>query len=229
VVTLVGLALSAWLLPAITRQWEDRQKAHELKSGIVADMAAASAPALIGGEANWPGRRLGASAKVRLAQAWSAASLQIEARLRAYFPDHVVQAWQLYSWLMDRWDDSEAGTAEADLLSLTREPIAFEPGAEAAAVRVLVTDRGIRPGQGPILESYVTNRSLEVTALGQVEKALGNKLPPIGPDTMSGRFGPHALEATLFAFEEEIAAEVLSAHANGYSTTAGDLFRDLVP
>jgi hypothetical protein len=52
IVTLIGLALSAWLLPAITRQWDDRQKAHELKSAIVAEMAAATAPALIGGEDN---------------------------------------------------------------------------------------------------------------------------------------------------------------------------------
>jgi hypothetical protein len=47
VVTLLGITLSAWLLPAITRQWDDRQKAHELQAVLVANMASASAKALI--------------------------------------------------------------------------------------------------------------------------------------------------------------------------------------
>jgi hypothetical protein len=46
-VTLVGLALSAWLLPAITRQWDDRQKAHDLQASLVEDMSTASARALV--------------------------------------------------------------------------------------------------------------------------------------------------------------------------------------
>jgi hypothetical protein len=50
VVTLLGIALTAWLLPAITRQWNDRQKAHELKAAVVAQIAAATARALTGGE-----------------------------------------------------------------------------------------------------------------------------------------------------------------------------------
>ena len=30
VITLIGIALTAWLLPAFTRQWDDRQKVREL-------------------------------------------------------------------------------------------------------------------------------------------------------------------------------------------------------
>jgi hypothetical protein len=33
-VTLLGIALTAWLLPAFTRQWDDRQKAQELQSHV---------------------------------------------------------------------------------------------------------------------------------------------------------------------------------------------------
>ena len=51
-----GLVLSAWLLPAFTRQWDDRQKAHEVKSSVVSEIAAASAHSLTGGEAIWYGR-----------------------------------------------------------------------------------------------------------------------------------------------------------------------------
>jgi hypothetical protein len=53
VVTLLGIGLSAWLLPAITRQWGDRQKAHELKAALVTDIASASSRVLLGGEALW--------------------------------------------------------------------------------------------------------------------------------------------------------------------------------
>ena len=42
-ITVLGLALSAWLIPAMTRQWDDRQREHELKAGVVADMASSTA------------------------------------------------------------------------------------------------------------------------------------------------------------------------------------------
>src|SRR5690348_6647810 len=78
VATLVGIALTAWLLPAFTKQWDDRQKAHELQTRMVADMASASAHALTGGDAIWASRRVN---KAAVADAWSVANLQLEARL----------------------------------------------------------------------------------------------------------------------------------------------------
>lgn len=47
VLTIVGLVLSAWLLPAITRQWDDRQKAHAFQASLIEDMSAANARALV--------------------------------------------------------------------------------------------------------------------------------------------------------------------------------------
>jgi hypothetical protein len=49
-VTVLGIALSAWLIPAFTRQWDDRQKARELKASLVTEMAAATAAALTSGK-----------------------------------------------------------------------------------------------------------------------------------------------------------------------------------
>jgi hypothetical protein len=237
-VTLIGLVLSAWLLPAITRQWDDRQKAHELKSAVVADMAAANAQALIGGEGNWKppdprkdqviaGGQLPPAAKARLGYDWSLASLRIEARLRAYFPNHVVQAWQIYSWLIDRWDDSHAGTAEAQLLALPMTGMDLRPGAAEALARVISVDRQVRIGEGPRLESDFAG-PFEAEALGQVRDFLGRRLPPPA-ESRPPVYGERSLEATLMRLEEEIGAEVLAAHTRGYSTTTGDLLRDLVP
>jgi len=42
VVTAVGIALTAWLLPAFTRQWDDRQKEHELKTALIAEVGSTS-------------------------------------------------------------------------------------------------------------------------------------------------------------------------------------------
>src|SRR4051812_9873136 len=75
VVTLLGVALTAWLLPAFTKQWDDRQKAHELKTAIVTDIASATAGAMIGGEAIWSGKGVN---NPHVAENWSLASLQIE-------------------------------------------------------------------------------------------------------------------------------------------------------
>src|SRR5215469_17017810 len=52
-VTLLGIALTAWLLPAVTRQWNDRQSAHAVQAGIVSDMTAATARVFQGGDALW--------------------------------------------------------------------------------------------------------------------------------------------------------------------------------
>src|SRR4051812_20833160 len=53
IVTLLGIALTAWLLPAIARQWDDRQKAHEIQAGLITDMASATARVLADGAAMW--------------------------------------------------------------------------------------------------------------------------------------------------------------------------------
>ena len=86
--------------------------------------------------------------------------------------------------------------------------------------RLLLLDRVCAhscPFKGPI----------EYYGLARVRASLGPRLRQYsGPRPI---YGPHILEAVLFGFEEEIGAEVLAAHANGYSTTAGDLFRDLIP
>src|SRR4051812_10469288 len=118
VVTLLGITLTAWLLPAFTRQWDDRQKAQELKAAIVADMAAATGAALVGGEAIWAraGQKLprdrvaarsslktGRSQRDSVADTWARSSLTIESRLRAYLPQQIVKAWQVYTWLVDRF------------------------------------------------------------------------------------------------------------------------------
>jgi len=109
VVTLVGIALTAWLLPAFTRQWDDRQKERQLKAEIVKEMASATSRALVGGEAIWnvptaatPERLLDPNPDLQLptppvakrrsvngsqvADDWARASLAIEAQVASLLP-----------------------------------------------------------------------------------------------------------------------------------------------
>jgi hypothetical protein len=110
IVTLLGIVLSAWLLPAITRQWEDRQKAHDLEAALVARMTADTARILERARTNLyresvPFLRLGEDGSVEASRSlakrtdalpserppiemeWSVASLRTESQLMAYWPD----------------------------------------------------------------------------------------------------------------------------------------------
>src|SRR5262245_28789084 len=91
IVTVVGIALTAWLLPALTRQWDDRQKAHELKVALVSEMSLATAEALTDGrdtlfrrsnvEQSKFTKRLGIVPMTAVERNWSIASLQLQSKL----------------------------------------------------------------------------------------------------------------------------------------------------
>jgi hypothetical protein len=119
VVTLIGLVLSAWLLPAITRQWDDRQKAHQVKSALVTEMAEASARAFSGA------RRLLFVPRFDVAagdfapppqplEQWSKESTRIEAELRANLTPRDVTLWQHYSTLVDTLVATATGISSAN-------------------------------------------------------------------------------------------------------------------
>jgi hypothetical protein len=229
VVTFVGIALTAWLLPAFTRQWDDRQKAQELKAGIVADMAAATARALVGGEAIWaePPRKVN---RDEIADDWARSSLSIEARLRAYLPPRIVAAWQIYTWMVDRFVDGGRVQAQAALSSAERsladrrQATRLDPGAASAAASVLNFGRRQGVVKGP---SFVGNGRFEQSALVGIEDHLRPYL-----DVTEDELEPSGLDlvqATLVTYQEELTREVLAAHATGFSTSGRDLLHDLLP
>ena len=98
VVAVVGLLLGSWLLPAFTRQWDDRQRAGELKASIVAEITSATGRALM--SAHEAAAAPASSSGVTIPPAgkdWSVASLEIRARLQAYFGPGAVDHWALVS------------------------------------------------------------------------------------------------------------------------------------
>jgi hypothetical protein len=234
VVTLVGIALTAWLLPAFTRQWDDRQKAQEVKSALVADMASASSRALTGGEPIWSGGRADSR---RVLSDWGASSLRIETRLRAYLGPELVTAWQVDEWLVNRWNNGHSGEAEAALraaayaLSPTLTPLSrFDrSGAppvhlskrmtDAIALVFVVGDAQDSPGLAPRFRGDFYLEGAFVSRLRAYFPARG--LP-------SAAQWPTA-EWALVRLQAVIADEVLHSHVTGYSTTWHDLLHDLIP
>jgi len=100
VVAILGLVLGSWLIPALTRQWDDRQKANEVRASVAYEAASATARALSDAQQAslaglWKGSRPSTSAAAR---EWAVASLRIQAKLQTYFGREALEHWQLVSW-----------------------------------------------------------------------------------------------------------------------------------
>jgi hypothetical protein len=207
IVTLVGIVLTAWLLPAFTRQWDDRQKAHEIKAALATQIAAATADAVTRSNVEarlndarsfrkakadpgyWSrisGTPLGENldAHGRLYDMWLRYRIAIEANLRANFDSEtVIAALHRYSEAM------------GDLIHI------------AAGGTIVVSE--VAP------DIPLTSADKRVLAYWKVED--GNYFPT------------SVVGEALLRGENKFIAEVLAAHVQGYSTTTHDLIRDLIP
>jgi hypothetical protein len=231
-ITVLGLALSAWLIPAMTRQWDDRQKQHELEAAVVANMASATARALVGGEAYWSGRRLTRSAQERTGDQWALSALEIEARLRTYFPRSVVAGWEVYSWAVDRFIHARNVSAAAALQDAVSADVRLDPRVSDAAAQLLVFGKyTVEPAPKFGVDPTSPTKTSDQKNLGLLEKMLSSDVKRYRDEQQSSPVVSKwtALEKRLLGFEQAVADQVLRSHAAGFSTTAGDLLHDLIP
>jgi hypothetical protein len=104
-VTVVAALLVNWLIPQLTRKWQDHQKALEIKTGLVSEMSE-SVSSLVSTS------RFLASGLIRQAAAdphaeqrawnngyrdWTTHSSSIAARLEAYLPPKTAAQWRTYT------------------------------------------------------------------------------------------------------------------------------------
>ena len=214
IVTLLGIALTAWLLPALTRQRDDRQKAQELKAALVTDMAHASARVIV--DSRHPIIR-GPSASnqatlEKTLDAWELAGVQIDEKLSAYFPSTVASEWHAYRLLVE-------GTFGAWML---QERLAAKRG-EGFADREVSGDfdQGLADSQAFLPSAR--HKVLEGVELGETEKGSPYERRLIRTIWYVD------VENILLRAEHTIATHLLAADPQGYSTTSGDFFRDLIP
>jgi hypothetical protein len=206
IVTVLGITLSAWLLPAVTRQWDDRQKAHDLKAALVAEMAPATADALTDlPDLSWRSARSHPTLKNFVAgyfttlpqeRTWSQSSLTIEGKLRSYFGDGLGSEWRDYRTLV-----------ALALVDASRH-------APSIPVHTVSTDP----------EFATVHKEIE-----RFQRALDKLASPDTLAYLEFQNSLDLLQTDLLSLEERIAADVLRSHVAGYSTTPGDFLHDLVP
>src|SRR5262245_33282071 len=230
IVALVGIALSAWLLPAFTRQWDDRQKANELKVALVTDIGAASANALGDGEQIRAQANRGLQA--RALRAWSVATLELESRLRAYYsnPPRLVVKWKFLSYAIDRYlgrrvtDFGEVNVLDAFSV---RDWLLYD--LPETKVRDSI---GVTEVMGALLD---INRSSPRRFLSSDERNLlrdsfhNMNMAHVTARRMSPRAAYRELGTALNELDSGIINDILRSHPAGYSTTKRDLINDLLP
>ena len=228
-VTVLGFLLTAWLVPAMTRQWDDRQKVHELKAGVVSEMASVSARALLGGEAVWAakdgsGPKPTDEERERVTDAWGLSTLELAARLRAYFPRSVVTSWEIYAWAVDRFLNASSPSASAALQDAVDSGEPLDPRVADAAVQLLGL---FADGPAP---SFGTSKNMPISDrknIPRLEKMLSPELERYREDLPVGTWT--AFEKRLLDLEQAVADQVSDSHVAGYSTTPSDLMHDLLP
>ena len=92
--------LAAWVIPQLTRQWQDHQKALEIQSGLVASMSQWTSDAIISSRLRASRAPTAASQKDLDASThtWAVQSAIIASKLRAYFPESDVgDRWSRYA------------------------------------------------------------------------------------------------------------------------------------
>jgi hypothetical protein len=223
-VTVLGFALSAWLVPAMTRQWDDRQKVHELKAGVVADMASVSARALLAGEAVWSGQQPTARERKRVENEWGLSTLELEARLRAYFPRSVVTGWEVYAWAVDRFLDARSPSASAALEDAVTSDAPLDPRVADAAAQLLAL---LPDGPGPSFGKSAHMPISDSKNIPLLRKMLSPQLERYEQTAPYAKWT--AFEKQLLDLEQAVADQVLHSHVAGFSTTPRDLMHDLLP
>jgi hypothetical protein len=167
IVTVVGALLSAWVIPAVTRQWQDQQKARELKASLVTRIGRDTTEALVKSDfvayGRFGGQRLPNGAPPfsdeqfnELDLNWRRNSEEIEGLMAAYFPG-LVGEWHRYATLVKntyfllrprvylRRETLQAldrlGVATSKQLALLARPFTFVPASHERNAYFLVTQR----------------------------------------------------------------------------------------
>jgi 1-acyl-sn-glycerol-3-phosphate acyltransferase len=227
-VTLLGIGLSAWLLPAVSRQWDDRQKARSLQASLVTQISTATADALAAGRSLLlrPPKSVRPPAKAlasnRATAAWSTASIQTEARLRSYFPESVVESWATYSYDLGVFlqDLATPGTGFSG-----PTPIYFPPTIPLATLGAIEKGREYRAA----FRAERQTLSARERYFGHLRGHSAEKRDRLEVDLIAVVNGYSRAETRWLKVEEGINSEILAARPRGFSTTWRDLFHDLIP
>jgi hypothetical protein len=127
----LGTLLSGLLIPRLTREWQDHQKALEIRTDLVGEMSEAVMTVLVDADVWGPSAsgtadpEAASEHSLTAYREWKVRSAVIESRLRAYFPDDTLATeWYWYQHAVASFLQLHAATGEnrADLLTRYIEP-----------------------------------------------------------------------------------------------------------
>jgi hypothetical protein len=211
--TLLVAVLSVLVGPALARQWDDRQKARELKAAIADEIATATA------------RTLGAGVYVARAQEprarrerffdarafWRPASRRIEMKLRAYFPASMASEWEGLVADIDDFLLNVCATASPPGQLFVSDQTNFSRRANIAGWFEFISRTRPLPKNVRFLSfSQIAGNATGVNVQDRAD------VVEAGGDWM-------------FAETDKMTAVLFDAHPAGFSTSRRDLIRDLVP
>ena len=200
--TVAATLATAWIFPALSHQWQDRQKAKELTAGLVSQMGSHTSEALVtssfltnnrfpsSGDSSKPG--FNQEVFNRLDLEWRTSSAEIEAQLQAYYPNPVVKEWRDYSALV--W-----GT-----------------------YRLITDNKSARPGTVKRLRELFAGE-VPGRYIDKMEKPWMDRIDP------KARAAYFYVSQAVLARRTVVIDEMLSSRPAGFSTRPGDLLRDLIP
>ena len=211
VVTLLGAALTVWLAPAFTRQWDDRQAARDLKVEVAEHGLVSGFQTIRDGARLAEGR---GGYEVILGR-WREAELRTELKAKAYFEGSIVDDWQSadqhvrYFLLIS--EDIAVARVEADHLPADQR---FQYRYDQISAQLNL----LKAPTPEDVEWAPTTDDVE----GAAQK--------LADDKASERAEGMEQVKTWILAKIEIAADaLLSAHPSGFSTTREDLLKDLLP
>jgi hypothetical protein len=210
-VTILLAALSVWVAPAFTRQWEDRKQARQLQAQI-AEQVALSTTDL--------GQRINSFARAETLTAlteselvkdyWQIKQAPIDVRLRAYFSQDMRSVWRKFNEFLEH---------EIDVVEMTRYVPSGNTGdvyySEKLHVEELLQKMNNLAGTFDVAPPFAAPAE---TSHGWIARYEIDR-----PTAMDDLF------AWMRGYVDMIVDRVMSEDPEAYSTSRGDLLRDLLP
>lgn len=133
-VTVVAALLGSWLLPQLTRGWQNHQKSLEIQTDLVSQMSESVSSAVATGRFIAAGLVAESSADPRAEQlawndgyrTWTTESASIGAKLRAYFGPSIGSDWQTFTYVVTDFLQLSANvTKDSGRVAQVREILAY--------------------------------------------------------------------------------------------------------
>jgi hypothetical protein len=213
-VTLLIAVMTVVVGPALVRQWDDRQRARDLKAATADQIVIATVRTLNAGvkASQAPNPTIREQRFQGVTDSWDAASIRISLKMRAYFPNNVINAWFQFK------DDINVFLVVCKDVSLK-----YSDSREASRRRA-------------IEEWVIQNKPRQLDLTTDLQAASLLSLPPheislliTGGDASYRTSFLSLAKDWMQTKTDEMTAVMLTAHPAGFSITRSDLLRDMVP